>query len=299
MKNLTDLTIFIKVIECGGFSSAARLLHLSPATVSKQIARLEAELNVRLFERNTRHLRITEEGCAIAQRVRAALSLLDDAVEIARQGAREMTGRVRVTAPVPFGERYVAPLLGRFQQRYPQLEIDLQLTDRIVDLYEDDIDLAIRIGALADSRLVSRQLARCQRILVASPAYLKRYGTPHSLTDLSSHQCLVLASCSGWSLASKMSPSPQHIHVAGALSSDNGTVLRQWSLMGLGITLREMWDVADELRRGELVHVLAEWAEAAKDIHAVRPYRDPVPHRIKQLVDDFQVEWQNTPWCVD
>lgn len=303
MKNLADLAVFIKVMECKGFSSAARALGLAPATVSKQIARLEAALGIRLFERNTRRLRITEEGQAIAKRVRPALSLLDEAAEIARQGANAMTGCIRVTAPVPFGVRYVAPLLGNFRRRYTQLEIDLRLTDDIVDVYEDDVDLAIRIGVLPDSRLVSRCLAKSQRILVAAPSYLDQFGVPKCIDDLKKHQCIELVgaglSSSCWVLSSTSNSELQDVAMEGTLRSDNGAVLREWSVMGLGIALRETWDVADELREGTLVRVLPEWAEPAKDIQAVRAYRDPVPCRIKRLVDEFREQWKNPPWGIN
>lgn len=300
LRNLDDLAIFLKVVECGSFSSAARALDLAPATVSKQIARLEQALGARVFERNTRHLRITDEGRAVAERAWPALALLDEAVDVARQGAQTLTGVLRLTAPVPLGGRYLAPVIAAFRERHPQLGFHLQLSDHVIDLYEGDIDLAVRVGQLADSRLVSRKLADSQRILVASPTYLQRVGTPLHPRELSRHQCLLFAypglRQNRWTLKRSMGDSVESVEVVGDLRSDNGDALRAWSVAGMGISLRETWDVADELRSGVLVRVLPEWAEPATPIQVVRAQRDPMPRRISAFVDFLAEQWRKTPW---
>lgn len=303
LRNLDDLAVFLKVVECEGFSSAARALDLAPATVSKQIARLEQALGVRVFERNTRHLRITDEGRAVAERVRPALALLDEATDVARQGAQTLTGMLRITAPVPLGVRYLAPVIAAFRARHPQLGFDLQLSDHVVDLYDGDIDLALRVGQLADSRLVSRTVADSRRILVAAPAYLRDKGAPAHPRELPRHQCLLFAypglRQNRWTLKhTRRGGRTEVVQVPGDLRSDNGDALRAWSVAGLGISLRETWDVADELGSGALVHVLPDWAEPATPIQIVRAQRAPVPRRISTFVNFLAEQWQEAPWEV-
>lgn len=299
--NLDDLVVFLKVMDCNGFSAAARALDLAPATVSKQIARLEQALGTRLFERNTRHLHITPEGRAVAERARPALSLLDDAAEVAGQGTEALSGVLRITAPVPLGSRYLAPLIATFRERYPCLGFDLRLSDHIVDLYSSDIELAVRVGELADSRLVGRYLTDSRRILVASPRYLQRHDIPTDPHDLARHRCLLFAypgmRQNHWMLK-RAGPGArvEEVRVSGELRSDNGDALRAWSLSGLGISLRETWDVAAELRSGALVHVLPEWSELEKPIHVVRVLRDPVPRRVSVFTEFLAEQWRRAPW---
>lgn len=301
IRNLDDLVVFLKVIDCDGFSAAARVLDLAPATVSKQIARLEQVLGTRLFDRNTRHMRITDEGRAVAERVRSALTQLDDATEVARQGTDTLSGVLRITAPVPLGSRYLAPVIAAFRAHHPKLGFDLRLSDQIVDLYASDIDLAVRIGHLSDSRLVSRRLADSRRILVASPAYMRRHGTPAYPRDLIRHQCLLFTypglRQNHWTLkCNGRATKIEEVQVLGELRSDNGDALRGWSIAGLGISLRETWDVAEELRNGKLVHVLPEWAEPEKPIQVVRALRDPVPRRVSTFIDFLAEQWKPAPW---
>lgn len=301
IRNLDDLAVFLKVLDCGGFSSAARALDLAPATVSKQIARLEQALGARLFERSTRQLRITDEGRAVAERARPALSLLDEAVDVARQGLQSLTGSLRITAPVPLGARYLAPLIAAFQQQHPQLGFDLQLSDHLVDLYDSDLDLAVRVGHLADSSLISRHLGESRRILVAAPSYLQRMGMPRQPSELAAHQCLLFAypglRQNRWTLQhAGQDGRSESVAVAGKLRSDNGDALRNWSKVGLGISLRETWDVADELRSGALVRVLPDWAEPALPIQAVRVQRAPLPRRVSAFLEYLAEQWRQAPW---
>lgn len=298
-RNLDDLAVFVRVAECGGFSVAARSMDLAPTTVSKQIARLEKQLGATLFERNTRRLKITEEGRAVAERARAALALLDEAAEIARAGSGELTGTIRVTAPVPFGSRYVAAATADFRRQHPKVGFELHLTDRIVDLYADDVDVAIRVAKLADSRLVARRLADNRRILVAAPDYLERRGTPVHPCDLADHTCLLFSypglGRSSWVL--RRGREAQEVAVSSDLATDSGDTLRTWCVAGLGVSLRELWDVADDLRAGRLVHILPGWREEASPISFVRPKREPVPKRIAVFGDFLAQLWRNPPWA--
>ncbi|TCV93324.1 LysR family transcriptional regulator [Luteibacter rhizovicinus] len=302
LRNLDDLTVFLKVLDCQSFSAAARALDLAPATVSKQVARLEAALGTSLFERNTRRLKVTDEGRAVAQRVRAAVALLDEAGDVARQGNDGLFGMLRVTAPVLFGSRYVAAAIAAFRERHPQVGFELHLTDRVVDLYASDLDLAIRFGRLADSRLLARGLATSRRILVASPDYIRRHGQPIHPRDLRQHRCLLFAypglRDNRWSLRKIGGRNlVEQVDVNSDLSSDNGDALRVWSAAGMGIALRETWNAAGDLCQGTLLRVLPEWEEPGTPISAVRARRDPVPARLAVFIDFLAELWtEPAPW---
>ncbi|AMG43399.1 TPA: LysR substrate-binding domain-containing protein [Pseudomonas aeruginosa] len=298
LRNLDDLAVFVHVVERQSFSAAARDLHLAPKTVSKQIARLEQALGTTLFERNTRNLRITDEGRAIAERARVALGVLEEVQELATGGSRELSGIIRLTAPMPFGRKFVAPAIHDFCRLHPRVGFDLRLSDQVQDLYSGDLDLAIRMGELADSRLVARRVAGNRRVLAASPAYLKAQGTPATPEDLAQHSCLVFAYPgllqNTWPL--RKSRREKSVTVSGTLCSDSGDVLHAWCLAGLGISLRETWDIHEELRNGRLMRVLPEWEAALSKISIVRARREPVPRRLTAFSDFLFERWHNAPW---
>ncbi|MDP9651500.1 LysR family transcriptional regulator [Paraburkholderia caledonica] len=301
IRNLDDLSVFLKVVDYGCFSAAARVLDLAPATVSKQIARMEQALGARLFERSTRQLRITDEGRAVAERARPALALLDEAADVARQGAQTLTGMLRVTAPVAVGVRYLAPVIAAFRERHPQVGFDLQLSDHVVDLYDSDIDLAVRAGPLADSRLVSRKLADTRRILVAAPGYLQRREAPSHPRELPQHKCLLFAYPGlrqhRWTLKQRgRGGKTEMVDIVSDLRSDNGDAVRAWSVAGMGITLRKTWDIHAELCDGRLVRVLLESESTPSTISIVRVRRDPLPRRIGAFVDFLVEQWRTAPW---
>lgn len=298
LRNLDDLAVFVHVVERHSFSAAARYLHLAPKTVSKQIARLEQALGTTLFERNTRNLRITSEGRAIAERARVALAVLEEVQELATGGSQELSGPIRLTAPTPFGRKFVAPAIHDFCRLHPRVGFDLRLSDQVQDLYRGDLDLAIRMGELADSRLVARRVADNRRILAASPAYLKAHGSPAQSEELERHNCLVFAYPgllqNTWPLRKGHREKP--ISVSGTLCSDSGDVLHAWCLAGLGISLRETWDIHEELRDGRLVRVLPEWEATPSKISIVRARREPVPRRLTAFSDFLFDRWQEAPW---
>ncbi|VFR85243.1 Transcriptional regulator, LysR family [plant metagenome] len=298
LRNLDDLAVFVHVVERQSFSAAARNLHLAPKTVSKQIARLEQALGTTLFERNTRNLRITDEGRAIAERARVALGVLEEVQELATGGSQELRGVIRLTAPTPFGRKFVAPAIEDFCRRHPKVGFDLRLSDQVQDLYGGDLDMAIRMGELADSRLVARRVAGNRRVLAASPDYLKAQGQPAQPEDLARHNCLVFAYPgllqNTWPLRKGRREKP--VTVSGTLCSDSGDVLHAWCLAGLGISLRETWDIHEELRDGRLVRVLPEWEAAPSKISIVRARREPVPRRLTAFSDFLLERWQSAPW---
>lgn len=299
LPNLDDLRVFVRVVDAKSFSAAARQLHLAPKTVSKQIARLEQVLGCHLFERNTRNLKITAEGRAITERARQAVTLISDLGEqLNSDNSRELRGRICITAPAPFGRKYLAPAIDDFWRQHPQLQFELRLSDQIIDLFSSDLDLAIRIGDLADSGLLARRIADSRRILVASASYLQQYGYPKQPLDLQQHRCLVFAypglQHNHWHL------SRQGIHevlkVKGSACSDNGEVLREWCIAGLGISMRETWDVLQELHCGQLVQVLPEWQLPLSTISLVRVPRDPLPQRLDQFIEFLCQRWAKAAW---
>ncbi|MGU5666621.1 LysR substrate-binding domain-containing protein [Aeromonas hydrophila] len=298
MRNLDDLAVFVQVMERGSFSGAARDMHLTPKLVSTRIARLEQALGVTLFERNTRSLRITDEGRAIAERARAALAMLEDMQELAASGRQGLHGTIRLTAPTPFGRKYVTPAIAEFCRLHPQVGFELRLSDQVQDLYADDLDLAIRMGELADSRLVARRVASNRRILVAAPAYLTQRGTPSKPEDLVAHRCLVFAYPgllqNTWPLC--RGRQEKAVSIQGMLCSDSGDVLNAWCLAGLGISLRETWDVHDELGAGKLIQVLPEWEAKLSQINLVRARREPVPRRLTVFMEFLLERWRGAPW---
>ncbi|HID8535221.1 LysR family transcriptional regulator [Stenotrophomonas maltophilia] len=298
LRNLDDLTVFVHVVDRRSFSATARDLHLAPKTVSKQIARLEQALGTTLFERNTRNLRITGEGRAIAERARVALAVLEEVQELATGGSQELRGTIRLTAPTPFGRKFVAPAIHDFCRLHPKVGVDLRLSDQVQDLFSGDLDLAIRMGELADSRLVARRVADNRRILAASPAYLEAQGNPAQPEELERHNCLVFAYPgllqSTWPLRKGRREKP--VAVSGTLCSDNGDVLHAWCVAGLGISLRETWDIYEELRDGRLVRVLPDWEATPSTISIVRARREPVPRRLTAFSDFLLRRWQNAPW---
>jgi DNA-binding transcriptional LysR family regulator len=243
-------------------------------------------------------LRITSEGRAIAERARVALAVLEEVQELATGGSQELSGTIRLTAPTPFGRKFVAPAIHDFCRLHPRVGFDLRLSDQVQDLYSGDLDLAIRMGELADSRLVARRVADNRRILAASPAYLKAHGSPAQPEELERHNCLVFAYPgllqSTWPLRKGRRETP--VAVSGTLCSDNGDVLHAWCVAGLGISLRETWDIHEELRDGRLVRVLPEWEATPSKISIVRARREPVPRRLTAFSDFLFDRWQEAPW---
>ncbi|AOM39250.1 LysR family transcriptional regulator [Xenorhabdus hominickii] len=294
LNNLDDIVTFLKVVDNNSFSSVAKVMNQTPSSVSKQIARLEAALKTSLFERNTRKIKITDEGKAIAERARAALAILEDISDIANKGNSHLIGNIKITAPSAFGEKYLTLAIASFIKKHPEVSFNVQFTDHILDLYSNNLDLALRFGQLTDSRLIAKPLATSHRILVASPEYIKSHPILHP-QELENHNCLVF-SYPGliqhtWSLHS--SGQQANITVSGNLRSDNGQALRAWSVSGLGIALRETWSVIDEIKTGQLVQVLPDWKESATVLNAIRARREPIPRRLRTFIDYLADEWRD------
>lgn len=291
MPDTDDMTIFARVVELGSLSAAGRSLRMSPALVSNRIARLESQLGVRLLNRTTRRVDCTGEGSSFYEHCRVILAQLEQArSELAERTARP-SGPIKVTVPCGFGRRYVAPHIPAFLERFPDIQVRLDLTDRLVDLIEEQVDLAIRIAALEDSTAIARTLAANRRVIVAAPAYLARHGRPELPEDLLHHNCLLLRFPGSqqyrWTLETPHGPVT--LPVSGNMDSSNGEVLRDWCLAGHGLALKSLWEVWEDLRDGRLEAVLPGFPPPGHAVTALYPNSRHLPVRVRVLID-FLVE---------
>ena len=251
MDRVGDLALFLRVLDLGSITAAAHSLDLSVAVASQRLKRLEKELGVRLLHRTTRRLHPTPEGAALAEQGRVLVEELETLGAGLREAAQEIAGTLRMTMSASFGRQYVSPRLPAFLARHPKLRLSIHLSDNVVDLVSEGFDLAIRIGALDDSRLVARRIAPNRRVVCASPDYLRRRGRPRLPEDLAHHDCLLLFGSGGrqdvWRLGTPTGGEVA-VRVQGRFESNFGEVLRDASLAGEGIVIHSLWHVADDLR---------------------------------------------------
>jgi DNA-binding transcriptional LysR family regulator len=299
MDRVGDIALFLQVLDHGSISAAARHLDLSVAVASQRLKRLERDLGVRLLHRTTRRLHPTPEGLALAQEGRALVEELGLLGERLRQRGGEVAGTLRVTAPASFGRQYIAPLMAGFLAAHPGLRVSLDLDDRVVDLVGAGFDLAIRIGRLDDSDLVSRQLVANERVLCASPDYLRRRGEPDGPAALARHDCLLLTGRDGrrelWRLGDGNGGTVD-VRVRGRFESNYGEVLREAAVAGLGIALHSVWHVHRDLAAGRLRVVLPGHPPPPSGIHAVMPGRTLVPPRVRAFVAHLAAHFAPPPW---
>ncbi|WP_313372157.1 LysR family transcriptional regulator [Achromobacter animicus] len=287
MGHSSELLLVVELARAGGMSAAARELDVTPAAVSKRLAQIEARLGVRLFNRSTRRLSLTAEGEVYLENARRILGEIDDldALIASRQAAPR--GLLKVNAPLGFGRSYIAPAIAHFAQQYPEVSLQLQLTDRPADFVREAFDVAVRFGDLPDTSLIARKIAPNRRLVCASPGYLKKHGTPATPHDLARHQCIVLrqndAAYGLWRFTKGRRS--ETVKVRGNLSSNDGEVTLTWGLAGLGILQRAEWDLARYLRSGRLVQVLEDYALPQADIYAVFPERHHLSAKVRVFVD--------------
>lgn len=282
-----EMQVFLRVVETGSLSEAARLLLMSPSTVSKLIARIETRLGVRLLERSTRRLALTAEGEIYYEKSQALLAEFDEIELSLSRGAASSGGTVRVNASVAFGVLAVEPLLPAFWQAHPTITIDLSLSDEIVDLYLDRTDVAFRVGRLADSGMMARHIGTARRRIVGAPDYLARHGTPLSLADLRQHNCL------GVNFRREMPVWPTRENgrvldraIKGSLIANNGETLRRLAIAGVGLARLADYHARADIAAGRLVEVLAgKMAADAEDVHALYFGGPRLPHRVRLFLD--------------
>jgi DNA-binding transcriptional LysR family regulator len=283
---LQEMVVFSRIVAAGSLSAAARDLGLSPALVSRRLAALEARLGVRLVNRTTRSLHLTDEGASYHETCGRLLAEIEEADAAVSAGGQEPKGTLRVALPAAFGNQYVAPLVPQFAARYPAVQLALSLSDRTVNLVEEGFDMAIRIGALADSSLAARKLAPNRRVVCASPAYLRRHDAPRTPGDLAQHNCLLAGDfASNWEYKGPDGKTGS-VRVTGRYVCDNWEVLREWALAGLGVALKSTWDVRRHLEDGSLVSLFPGFSfDTDVAIYAVYPHRRHLPAKTRAFIE--------------
>ncbi len=291
MSRLKQIETFVSVANRGSLTAAAVAEGVAPGVVSRRLDALEARLGVKLLLRTTRRVTLTFEGSAYLEDCQRILRELGDAEASVSLGGVKARGHLRISAPAGFGRRHVAPLIMQFLDANPEVTVNLDLSDRLVDLVNEGVDCAVRVGELSDSSLVSIKLAENRRVVVASPDYLARQGTPQTLADLSHHNCLSLGQQRGWLFHNDTEIAS--IKVSGLLECNDGAVLHEWALAGRGLAWRSLWEVGDDLKSGALVSVLDEFAAPPTGIHAVFPQRKYLPLRVRLLIDHLKHHYGN------
>lgn len=291
MDKLKQLESFVSVATRGSLTAAAKAEGVAPAIMGRRLDALEERLGVKLLVRTTRRITLTHEGSAFLEDCQRLLADLANAEASVSAGGVKASGHLRITAPAGFGRRHVAPLVPRFREQHADVTISLNLSDRVVDLAGEGYDCAVRVGDFPDSSLVSVRLADNRRLCVATPEYLRRRGTPQHPDDLTQHECLTLSSDAsqtrGWAfrVPGKDGMATAYVKPSGPLDCSDGQVLHDWCLQGCGIAWRSTWEVEQEVERGRLVEVLAEFAAPPNGIYAVFPQRKHLPLRVRLWID--------------
>ena len=287
MSLLENIRVFVRVVEQDSMSAAGRQLRLSPAVVSHRIQSLEAHLGVRLLNRTTRRVQPTEQGLAFYQASLEVMAAVERAENVAAGVGGAPQGTLRVTTPLGFARRILAPLVPEFQALHPQVTLQLRLSEHIIDLLTESVDIAVRLAILSDSSLISRKVVDCERLLCAAPAYLSEAGTPEAPEDLLDHNCLLLRFPGSqqyrWILQTADGPRPLSVH--GRFDADDGDVLTTWALAGQGIVMKPLWEVAEHLRAGALVPLLLDNPPEAAALSILYPHRRLLPAKVKAFAD--------------
>lgn len=285
--SLYEMSVFAKVVATGSLSAAARDLGVSTAVVSRRLAALEARLGVRLLNRTTRRLALTDEGASYHEACARILGEIEDADAAAAAKRVEPQGLLKVALPASFGHKHIAPLVPPFAARYPKIQLAFSLSDRTINVIEEGFDLAIRIGELEDSSLAARKLAPNRRVVCASPGYLATHQAPRTPEDLHEHNCLTTNNDLQMTWEYR-GPDGRRgaVRVAGRFACDNWEVLREWAMAGLGVALKSTWDVRRQLEDGTLVPLLPGY-EFGTDvaIYAVYPHRRYLPAKTRVFID--------------
>lgn len=286
MITLDDVRFFQILVKAGSMVAAARELDVSPPAITQRLQQIESRYGIRLVDRSTRRMQLTDEGELLYEKGGVICAEADVLLDLlaARSGA--VTGHLRVSAPFGFGRRYLAPLVADFHTRHPSLKISLSVADNPTLHDAGTADVMFHIGELRDSSMVRYTIASNNRLLCASPRYLRRRGTPSAPEDLSGHECITLREnnedVSLWKfMRGKVG---RHVRIDPVLVSNDGDIILQWAIQGKGIIVRSEWDVADALKSGKLVHLLPEWELAPADVVALVPQRKGMSARVKAFI---------------
>jgi DNA-binding transcriptional LysR family regulator len=297
MDTLSGFTVFTKVVETGGFSAAARELNMSKSAVSKHIAKLEDRLGVRLLNRTTRKLSPTEVGTDFYERALRIVQDVEETEQAVSALHTEPRGTLRLNVPMSFGYLHVAPLLADFTARYPDINIDMDLNDRVVDLLDEGYDIAVRIARLPDSTLIARKLAPFRLVLCASPDYLQQHGAPKTPADLKDHNCLMYSYLLNQNEWSFQGPDGEiSVKVSGNIRANNGDALRAAAREGAGLLLSPTFIVNEDLRNGRLKTVMTEFMKTDLAIYAVYPHNRYVSAKVRAFVDFLAERYGPKPY---
>lgn len=287
MDRLSDFRLFLAVIDAGSLVGGGRRLHLSPASVSERIAALEASLGVRLLVRTTRSLMPTDEGRAFADAARNMLGEIDEITARLRDGVTRLSGRVRLSAPIDLGRNRIAPVIDRFLADHPEVSIELLLSDAISDLIAEDIDFAIRLGALEDSSQTAIKIADNRRVACAAPAYLASAGIPSEPAALRDHTCLVMRfgqrRDDRWHFVKD--GRDVTVKVTGTRAANDGDLIRRWAIAGHGIAMKSVADIGTDLATGRLVEVLSDFSKPAGALQIVYTAGRMMPRRSRMVME--------------
>lgn len=291
------MKVFTAVVEAGSFAGAADRLDLSRGMATRYVAQLEAHLGVRLLNRTTRRLSLTEAGSDYCQRATQILAMVEEAETSAAQEASVPRGTLRVNTSVAFGVRHIGPAITEYLQRYPGVDLDLTLNDRVVDLVDEGFDVAIRVAARIDPGLVARRLTRARIVACASPAYLKKHGTPKSPEELAGHNCISYAY---WSLQNdwhfRRKSVERTVRVSGNLRGNNGDILVNAAIEGLGVILHPTFLVFEALQKKKLVRILPDWEADELSVFAVYPHRKFLPPKVRSFIDFLAERFAPEPY---
>jgi len=300
MDQLKQIEAFVNSATRGSLSAAAHIEGITPAVIGRRLDALETRLGVKLLLRTTRKLSLTFEGQAFLDDCQRILNDLANAETTVSLGGIRASGHLKVSAPAGFGRRHVASQVAAFMQANPGVSVTLDLTDRLVDLLNEGIDCAVRIGEMADSSLVSSKLGEMRRVVVASPQYLANHAAPKVPADLTEHNCLSLGQQRGWTLRETPGGDVASFKVAGNFECNDGALLHEWALAGKGLAWRSMWEVGSDLRTGRLVSLLDDYAAPPMGIYAVFAQRRHLPLRVRLFLDQLKqvfgdpVYWKET-----
>ncbi|MHA4871563.1 LysR family transcriptional regulator [Duganella sp. PWIR1] len=298
MDRLRALEVFVEVVKRDGFARAAEALDTSPANVTRYISDLEAHLQTRLLNRSSRRMSLTSSGEALFERAKTILDDVAEAEAIVSSAALQPHGLLRINAPLSFGVLHLAPLWAKFMRLYPQVQLDVALIDRVVDIVEEGYDMAVRISRAGSASNVARKLATSRNVLCASPDYIQQHGMPRSPTDLLQHACIgysYAASADEWRMLD--AAGHQHaIKVSCVMHTNNGDTARGAALGGMGIIWQPTFLVGDDLRAGRLQRVLPDYHMQDMDVLAVYPSRRHLSAKVRVMIDFLVQELADTPW---
>lgn len=301
MDRFQALTAFAKVVEMGSFARASERLGISVSAVSRQVADLEMHLDARLLNRTTRRLSLTESGQAFYERCVQLLSDLEEAEVVVSAASVVPRGTLRLSCSGPFGERHLAPAIAAFEARHPQIRFDVELSERAVDLVEEGLDLAIRIGAIGSQHLVGRRIGGTRLVCCAAPAYLARHGEPRTPEELAAHSCFIYEYAANrgiWSFRDEAG-AERDVAVTGPVHSNNGSFLAAMAVAGMGIAREPDFIVGPDVRAGRLTPILRRFAPPPLDVYVVYPSRRHLSGKVRAFADFLAARFTTPEWQID